>query len=177
MSTSESPYRKAERELGNNPDAFWEHLEEHKYDHWTLAVGWALKYAERNHHLDQSAVADRTVTHDSAGRPVDAAISKSYISAMLSGRSHPPAETYKRLARACGVNPIEFQLAEGWLDHADIAAFNLPEQELVRPILQRLFDTPPQYRPRARALVTSMLDSIQDVVSFQAEQAQADGQR
>jgi hypothetical protein len=163
---SESAYREAERAYGHDPDAFWEYLERHKLDDWTLAIGWAFVRAKRFRGWDQTTVSARTAVTDHRGRIIEEPISKTFITSMLSGKSHPAPPTYARLARAMEISPLVFYLAEGWLDPADIASYDLPEREESLPVIQRLAKLPEEQRPKARALIFSILDSIYDVEQY-----------
>lgn len=156
----ESEYRKAEDRFGKNEDEFFDWLEQHRYDDWTLCIGWALMRANRVFGRNQVEIAALTAITDSKGRELLPGINKAYISSMLSGTASPPARTYDRLARACGVNPLEFYLAEGWLTTADIAAFSVPDRALALPILEKLDSIPMEDQPAARAVVLSVLDTL-----------------
>lgn len=170
-----SPYREAEALHGTDPDAFFKYLEEHRHDDPSLAVGWALKRAERWYNLDQTAVAARTGVTDRWGVEIERPITKSYVSAMLVGRTNVSPGVYRRLAEACHVNVIHFHLAEGWEDEADIAAYSYPDQELAHPILSRIIKLPRERRAHATAVVTAVLDSIQDFL--ERERANDDASR
>jgi hypothetical protein len=157
---TESLYRKAERELGRDPDAFWEYLERHKHDDRTLCIGWAIKRAERYLNRDQATVAQHTAVVDRTGRVLEEPISKSFVSAMLSGRSKVTPQVYVRLAEACEVSELEFYIAEGWTQPASIAAYNTPERAMAQPILARLAALRPDQQPSAVAVVLGVLDSV-----------------
>lgn len=155
-----SAYRKAENEFRGRPDDFWHYLEANKHEDWTLCIGWALRRADRFYNLDQQQVAERTAVLDSSGQVMVPAISKSFLSAMLTGRSRVSPDIYSRLAVATEINPLEFYIAERWLSPAEIAAYQMPERELVLPILRRLTTIPRAEQPSARAIVISVLDSV-----------------
>lgn len=160
MTEPMSAYRKAENEFRGQPDGLWAFLEANKHEDWTLCIGWALRRADRFYNLDQQQVAERTALLDNQGRVLVPAVSKSFLSAMLSGRSKVAPEVYTRLADACGVNPVEFYLAERWLSPAQVAAYQMPERELVLPILSKLTAVPRTEQPAALAVVLSVLDSL-----------------
>jgi transcriptional regulator with XRE-family HTH domain len=160
VATKLSPYRQAENEYRGRPDDFWDYLESHRLEDPSLAVGWAVKRAERLYNLDQQQIAERTAVTDRDGNVTIPAISKSFVSAMLTGRSNVSPEVYVRLASACEVNELEFYVAEGWTSAAAIAAYQIPERELVLPILHRISALPRSEQPSARAVVISVLDSI-----------------
>jgi hypothetical protein len=165
MITSESAFRQAERRFAGNPDGLWEFLEEHKHEEPTLCIGWAIERARRYYNYDQATIADHTAIFDTQGNLIEAAISKSFVSAMLSARSRVSPEVYKRLARAYDVNVIEFHIAEGWEDLADIMAYNELDQEVAHPIIQRILALPVDTRPRAVGVMTAVLESIVDIAS------------
>lgn len=162
-STSDSAFRRAERDFQGRPDEFWEFLEEHKYDDPTLAIGWAIERAKRFYNRDQASIAARTAVYDEQGRILEEPITRSFVSAMLSARSKVSPPVYKRLARATDTNPIDFYIAEGWVDLSDVAAYDLPDSALALPIIQKVMALPQERRPRARAVVLAMLDSITDI--------------
>src|SRR5215212_8843364 len=101
--TSDSPYRRAVIDLGDGSDQLWEYLESHKHEDASLAVGWALERAKRFFNRDAASVAQRTAVLDSSGNLVEEPISKSFVSALLSGRSKASPPTYTRLAHAAEV--------------------------------------------------------------------------
>lgn len=160
--TSDSPYREAERQYGTATDALWEYLEANKHEDGSIAVGWALERARRYFHLDQQQIAQGTAIYDGRGNLLQEPISKSFVSALLSGRTKASPPTYVRIARAAQVSPLEFYLAEKWLDAADVAAYDMPEKDVALPIIQKLLDLPEHRRPRAKAVVLSVLESISE---------------
>lgn len=155
-----SAYRRAESQFGTNTDALWEYLEAHRLDDPTLAIGWALLRARRYFNWDNQTVASKTAVSNERGDLIEEPLSKTFISSLLSGKSSASPSTYRRLAKVCEVSPLDFYLAEGWLDPGDIGAYNLPEREMATPILTRILRLPPYMRARARAVVLSVLDSI-----------------
>jgi len=155
-----SPYRKAEAEFVGRPDEFLEYLSEHRYDHPTLCIGWAVEQAKQKLNLDQVQIAARTEVRDKDGNLVEPGYTKSYISALLSWRSTASPAAYLRLARACEVNVLEFHIAEKWIPIEYIAAYNLPERELVLPILAEIGKLPREMQPSARAVVISVLQTL-----------------
>lgn len=155
-----SPFRKAQHELGVSTDALWEYLEENKYDDPSLCLGWAFERARRFFNYDQVTIAARTAVTDNRGNVIDEPISKSFVSAMLSGGSRVSPEVYLRLADVCEVSVLDFYLAERWLRQADIAAYSVPERQEAMPVILRLLALPREVRPKARAVVLSVLDSI-----------------
>lgn len=110
--------------------------------------------------MDQAQIAALTEERDSSGVVTSPAIGKSFISAMLYGRSKVGPENYKRLARALQVNVVHFHIAEGWEDISDAAAFDLPDRDLTLPIIRKLMELPVDQRPHGRAVVLAVLDSI-----------------
>lgn len=159
MAFPESAYTLCEREFQDDEDALWEYLENHKYDDPTLCIGWAIKHAKRYRGKNQAAVADTTAVY-SDGKKVKDALSPSFISAILGGRSKVSPLAYRRIAAACDVNPLHFLIAEGWVDFSELAAFDMPENTLALPIIQKFFLLPQKVRPSARAVILSVLDSI-----------------
>ena len=149
--TADSPYRRIEAEYGAGTDALWEHLEKNKHEDISTAVGWALERAKRYFHRDQATIAEMS------------GLSKSFISALLSGRTKASPGTYTQIARAAEVSPLEFLLADGLIEPADIAAFSMPEKDVALPIIQKLLELPEFRRARAKAVVLSVLDSIAEV--------------
>lgn len=163
MATQEkgvSPYRQAEEEFKGRPDELWEFLEANKREDPTLALGWAVKRAERFYGLDQVQIVAKTEVKDNFGKIIDPAFTKSYLSALLSRRTTASPEAYLRLARALDVNVLEFHIAEGWVPTEYIAAFQLPERELVTPILAELGKFDPAMQPNARAVVITVLQAM-----------------
>lgn len=158
--TPESAYREAEAKFAGRLNELWAYLEQHRQEDPTLCIGWALRRAERFLGLDQSMVAERTAVTDRRGRTIVPPISKSFVSAMLSGRSKVSPEVYARLARACEVSTVEFFLAEGWLEPADFAALGAADKELTTPLLQRFADIPEEHRPQVRVALLSVLDAF-----------------
>lgn len=128
-----------------------------------MAIGWAIERAKRFFNYDQATIADRTAVYGPGGEMIEAPISKSFVSAMLSARSRVSPEVYKRLARATNVNVIDFHIAEGWEDEADIGAYHFVDQEVAHPILTRILKLPRHQRARAVGVVTATLDSIMDI--------------
>jgi hypothetical protein len=161
--TAQSAYREVEARFGPNSDALWEYLEAHRLDDPTLTVGWALLKARRYFGWDNATVAQKTAITNARGQVIEEPLSKTFISSMLSGKSKAAPNTYVRLARVCEVSPLDFYLAEGWLDPGDIAAYDLPDKETALPVMQRLLALPQEVRPKARAVVLSILDSVYDV--------------
>lgn len=170
--TSDSAYRRAEAEYGTASDELWEYLEKNKHEDGTLAVGWALERARRYFHLDQQTVAQRTAIADGAGNVVEEPISKSFISALLSGRTKAAPPTYARIAHAAQVSPLEFYLAEHWLDPADISAYDMAEKDVALPIIQKLLSLPEWRRPRAKAVVLSVLESLAEAENVPPPEAE-----
>lgn len=162
MTAPESPFRDAERKFGDDRDALWAWLEDNKHSHPTVAIGWAIERARRYLNLDQAAVAERTAVYRD-GQLIEPAISKSFVSAMLSARSRVSPEVYRRLAAATDVNVIHFHIAEGWEDEADVASYHFADQEVAHPIITRILRLPRDTRPRAVGVVTATLDSIQSI--------------
>jgi hypothetical protein len=155
-----SPYRKAQQEFRGNDDGLWEYLEENKYDDPTLMLGWAFERAKRFFGYDQVTIAAKTGRTDGRGNVIEEPISKSFVSSMLSGQSRVSPEVYLRLADVCEVSVLDFHLAERWIRQSDIAAYSVPERQEAMPIIMRLLDIPRADRPKARAVVLSVLDSI-----------------
>lgn len=177
MSEPISAYRKAENDFRGQPDQFWEYLERNKHEDWTLCIGWALRRADRFYNLDQQQVAERTAVVDSNGQVLVPPVSKSFLSAMLTGRSKVAPDVYTRLADACGVNPVEFYLAERWLSPAQVAAYQMPERELVLPILTKLTAIGRSEQPAALAVVLSVLDSLKAAAERMATRQESAAQR
>ena len=177
MTTALSPYRKAEADFANDPDGFFQYLEAHKLDDPTLAFGWAIERSRRYFNRDQAAIADRTAVIDGRGNVLEEPVSRSYVSAILAGRSRVAPQTYRRFADALEINPVLFFLAEGWLTTADLVAYELPERHSTLPIISKIMDLPPAQQARARALVLAVLDSIYELAQSQeAEKTSESGQ-
>ncbi len=155
-----SSYREAESQFGTNTDELWEFLEVNRLNDPTLAIGWALLRARRFFSWDNMTVAQRTAVRDELGNLIEEPISKTFLSSLLSGKSKASPHTYKRLARVCEVSPLDFYLAEGWLDPGDVAAYTIPDRELATPVLTKLLRIPRHMRAKARAVVLAVLDSI-----------------
>jgi hypothetical protein len=158
-----SAYREAEHRFEGRPDEFWEFLERNRREDPTLAIGWAVMRARRFYGWDQVTIAQRTEIKDARGHVIEEPISKTFVSSLLSGKSNALPLTYLRLARATEVSPIEFYLAEQWLDPADVIAFSMPDKETALPVLQKLLSIPEKSRPKARAVALAVLDSVYEV--------------
>lgn len=155
----ESPYRDAEERFVNDPDGLYQYLREHRLDDPSLCVGYWLMRADRELGMNQSDVARRTaVIRD--GQIVVPELSRGFLSALLSGRTRATPDTYTRVARAVGANPLEFFLAEGWVDPADIATYSMPHANEWQPIAKKLDAVPPTERRKVVALVGSIIDTL-----------------
>lgn len=155
---AESPYRDAEQKF-NDPDELFDYLREHRLDDASLCLGYWLMYADRELGLNQSDVARRTaVVKD--GEVIVPELTRGFLSAVLSRRTRATPDTYTRIARAVGANPIEFFLAEGWVDPSDITAYSLPHANEWQPIAKKLDAVPPTERRKVVALVGSIIDAV-----------------
>lgn len=112
--TGNSRYRDALDEYGHDPDALYDYLQKNRLADPSLALGYYLMRAEKLMNRNQSDIAD------------EAGVSRAFISAILSGRTRSTPQTYTRIARAVGANPLEFLIAEGFIDAADVAAYQMP---------------------------------------------------
>lgn len=154
-----SPYREAEQNYVNDQDGLFEYLRQHRLDHSSLCLGYWLLYADRVLGMNQSDVARRTgVWKD--GEVVVPELTRGFLSALLSGRTRSTPDTYTRIARAVGANPLEFFLAEGWIDPSDIVAYSLPHANEWQPIAKKLDAVPPLDRPKVVVLVGAIIDTV-----------------
>ncbi len=163
----ESPYRAAERHFGDDRDALWGWLEQHRYEHPTLMIGWGVERSRRFMNFDQAMIADRTQTYKDDGSILEPAISHSFVSAMLSGRSKVSPPVYRRLALSMSVNVLDFFTAEGWMDGSDVASYQFPDQEVAYPVVSRILNLPREQRYRAVGVVNAVLDSIVEISAGQ----------
>lgn len=155
---AESPYRDAEEKYENDPDALYDYLREHRLDDPSLTLGYWLKHADRVLGLNQSDVTRRTaVVKD--GDVVVPELSRGFLSAVLSRRTRATPDTYTRIASAVGANPLEFFIAEGWIDPSDIVAYSLPHASDWQPIAKKLDAVPAADRRKVVALVGSIIDA------------------
>lgn len=149
-----SPYREAEQKYGDDEDGFYEYLRQHRLDDPSLCVGFYLKRAARELNRNQSDVA--AFTESSSAPPV----TRGFISQMLTGHTKATPSTYTRLARAMDANPVEFFLAEGWLDTGDLLAYHLPYATDWTPVAKKLADIPALRRPAVIEVVSAVLDTL-----------------
>jgi hypothetical protein len=152
--TGESPYSKAKIHYRHDSDAFYEYLRTHRLEDATLCLGYYVERAKRERGWNQTDIAERTKT------PTDPPLTRSFISAALAGRTGVKADTWKRVADALEANPLEFYLAQGWLDPGDIAAYQVPHASLLMGV-SRLMDQvdPENYQPFLD-MVKAMIDVV-----------------
>ena len=149
-----SPYQQALSRFDADRDGLYRYLEEHRLEDPSLCLGYYLERAKRELGLNQSEVADRT------GSRTEPPVAKQFLSAILAGRSGVRPETYVRIASVVGANPLEFFIASGWVDPADIAAYQVPGAEQLGSIARKLEQLEPGYRRSATALVEAVLDTV-----------------
>src|SRR5215217_6199388 len=103
----DSPYQRAKEAHGGRiGDEFYNYLREHRLDDTSLCLGYYLQRAQREQNLNQADVAERTRTKN------EPPITRSFLSAILGGRSGIRADTWVRIADALDANPLEFFIAE-----------------------------------------------------------------
>lgn len=155
----DSPYRLAQRQYGADLDGLWEYLTKHRDDDPTLNLGYHLMRTDRERGWNQSDVAGRTEVVQ-GGRVTEKALTRGYISALLSGRSQAQPETLARVYRAMGANPAEYYRCKGWLDDAEIAAAVSPLVELAMPLLRKLAAAPREMQPSLLAVLDASIDTL-----------------
>ena len=127
-------------------DQLFEYLEQHRLKDITLCVGYWLVWAERNLNMNQSDVADA------------AGVTRSFISSLLSGRTLSKPETFERIARATGANPVEFLVAAGLVEPSDILAYQVPGRADLQVLADKLIHIPAHKRQKYVTLAASILD-------------------
>lgn len=159
--TTFSAYRQAERAYEGRPDEFLEYLEAHRLEDVTLCLGYWLRWAERELNFDQATVAARTEVRNAAGEVAQRALTRGYLSQVLTGATSADPRTWARLADAVGCNPVEFYLAEGWLRPAHIESYTLLDSHLYQPLLETLHRISDRtLRRSAVAVATATVDTI-----------------
>lgn len=158
-STDGSPYREAEARFRNDTDGLFLYLRDHRLEDPSLCLGYWLMRADRELGMNQSDVAARTAVYRGA-TVVIKPLTRGFLSAVLSNRTRATPDTYTRIARAVGANPIEFFLSEGWIDPADVTVYSLPHASDWSPIAQKLDMVPVSERPKVVALVSSIIDAV-----------------
>lgn len=148
MARAKSAYREVEERFSRDQDELYDYLREHRLEEITLCVGYWLMFAERELNRNQTEVA------------AEMGVSRGFLSLVLSGQSKAQPGTYTQMARAVGANPIEFFLAEGWLEPADLKAYSLPFASDWAPIAHKLDAVPPAQRRNVVVLVGAVLDTV-----------------
>lgn len=143
-----------EREFDRDEDGFFEWLKIHRLESPDVCLGYHLKRVAREHNLDQVSIADRTAVN---GQPP---LTRSFISAMLSGRSGVRPDSWLRLADALDTNVIEFYLAEQWLTPSDIAAYQVPHAARYADLTALLDKVPDEVQRAAIALCKAVLETV-----------------
>ncbi len=154
LETGDSPYQKAKEQLGVNSDELYAYLRTHRLEHTSLTLGYYLLRAQREMGMSQSDVAGRT------GTTSEMAITRSFLSALLGGRSGVRAETWRRIANALECNVLEFYIAENWLDPSDISAYNVPNAHLLLPIAAKLDQVAPEHRQAVVQMIGAVVDTV-----------------
>lgn len=153
-----SVYARTREQFGEDEDAFYDWLREHRLEDVTLTLGYYLMRAKRDMNLNQTDVAERTRTR------TEPPITRSFLSASLAGRSSTRADTWVRIAHALDANPLEFFIAEGWIDPGHIAAYQVPAANVILPLATKLEQI--KGRPQQLAAV-AMLGAVLDTVLLQ----------
>jgi transcriptional regulator with XRE-family HTH domain len=139
------------RTLSNEElDRFYEVIRDHRFEDTTTLLGYWLLSAQRDLNLTQSDVADR----------VD--ISRGHISSLLRERSTSLPETFTRIARATGHNPLDMMLVLGYINRGDVLSYQLPHSEDWLPIAERLDKVPRSERRKAVALINEILNLMEE---------------
>jgi len=154
----DSRYQRAKEEFGEDKDGLYDYLREHRLQDPSLCLGYYLMRAQREMNWNQTDVAERTRTR------TEPPITRSFLSAGLSGRSGIRADTWVRIANALDANPLEFFIAEGWIDVGHIAAYQVPAANVILPIATKLEQI--QGRQQQIAAV-AMLGAVLDTVLLQ----------
>lgn len=156
--SGDSSYQRAKDRFGDDKDGFYDWLREHRLDDVTLCLGYYLERAKREFNWNQTDVAERTRSR------TEPPITRSFLSATLSGRSGIRADTWVRIANALEANPLEFFIAEGWIDVGHIAAYQVPAANVILPIATKL----EQIKGRQQQIAAvSMLGAVLDTVLLQ----------
>lgn len=155
-----SAYRQAEQTY-KDPDEFLEYLHTHRLDDVTLCLGYWLRKAEKDLGFDQATVAARTEVRNAAGAITQRALTRGYLSQVLTGATRADPHTWVRLADVLGANPVEFYLAEGWLRPAHIESYNSADNHLFLPLLDALLQIKDRsLRRSAVAVATATVTTI-----------------
>jgi hypothetical protein len=154
----DSLYMRAKERFGDDKEGLYEYLREHRLDDPSLCLGYYLMRALREMNWNQADVAERTRTR------TEPPITRSFLSAALSGRSGIRGDTWVRLANALDANPLEFYIAEGWIDTGHIAAYQVPASNVILPLASKL----EQIKSRQQQLAAvAMLGAVLDTVLLQ----------
>lgn len=165
----DSDYHKAKDRFGpERRDEFYEWLRENRLNSPDLCLGFYLERAKREENLTQRDVAERT------GSRNQAPITRGFLSAILGGRSGILPPTWRRIADALNANVLEFYIAEGWIDPSAIAAYQVPQNQLLVMIANEVERVPPDMQTHVMALVRGMISTLMaQRASMAAETAHA----
>lgn len=155
LDEGDSPYKRAKEQFGEDKDGLYDYLREKRLDDPSLCLGYYILRARRERNLNQADIAERTRTR------TDPPITRSFLSAALSGSSGIRADTWVRIAHALDANPLEFFISEGWIDPGHIAAYQVPTANVILPLATKLEQV--QGRQQQLAAV-SMLSAVFDIV-------------
>lgn len=150
----DSQYRRAKDRFGEDDDALYEYLRYHRLEDTTLCLGFYLMRAQRELNLNQADVAERTRTKN------DPPITRSFLSVLLGGRSGIRADTWVRIANALDANPLEFFIAEGWIEPGHISSYQVPHSDLMLPLATKLDEVRPEFRQSAVAMIVAVIDTV-----------------
>lgn len=153
-----SLYVQAKDRFGEDKDGLYDYLREQRLNDPSLCLGYYLLRASREMNWNQADVAERTRTR------TEPPITRSFLSAALSGRTGIRADTWVRLANALDANPLEFFISEGWIDTGHIAAYQVPAANVILPLATKLEQI--QGRQQQLAAV-AMLGAVLDTVLIQ----------
>lgn len=150
----QSLYRRMKTQYGDDEEGFYRWLREHHLEDTSVCLGFYLKRAERELNLNQADVAARTGTRD------EPPLTRSFISALLRGRPGIRADTWVRIAKACDANPLEFFLAEGWIEQGDISAYKVPHANMMLGLARKLDDFSPAFQQTFITMAEAMADTL-----------------
>lgn len=152
--SGDSLYKRMRAHYGADDDAFYRWLAKSRHEDTSVCLGYYLKRAERELNLNQADVAART------GTDREPPLTRSFISALLAGRSGIRADTWVRIAEACDANPLEFFIAEKWIKPGHIAAYQVPNANMLLSLARKLDDFSPAFQHTFITMAEAMADTL-----------------
>lgn len=150
----ESLFKRMRTQYGADEEGFYGWLREHRLEDTSVCLGYYLYRAARELNLNQADVAARTGTKN------DPPLTRSFISALLGGRSGIRADTWVRIAKACDANPLEFFQAEGWIEQGDISAYKVPNANMMLTLARKLDQFSPAFQSTFITMAEAMADTL-----------------